>query len=64
MDKIVFNAIKKREKRASIEDEIKVIPFFRDIFTSETSLIGNKGRMIKGLRINHRVKSRKQIGRK
>ena len=64
MDSVIYNAIKLREKRGDIENEISVIPFFRDIFTSETSLIGNRGQTIKALRTNHRAQPKKYKGRK
>ena len=32
---------------------------FRDIFTSPTSLIGNSGKTIKALRVDHKLKPKK-----
>ena len=41
MGKIVYNANMARVKKTDIPDEIKVLPEFRDIFTSEYSLLGS-----------------------
>ena len=41
MDKIVYNANMARVKKTEIPDEIKVLPEFLDIFTSEYSLLGS-----------------------
>ena len=64
VDLFVYNAIKKRDRKETIENKIEVIPFFRDIFTSELSLIGNKGNTIRGLRKDHKTKQKKYRGRR
>ena len=64
MDKLVYNAIKIREKSGPIANEITVKQEFRDIFTDEYSLVGNKGRMINEFRKDHKAKPKKYKGRK
>ena len=43
---MVYHAEEARISKSKIEDEITVIPEFRDIFTDKYSLIGRKGRSI------------------
>ena len=64
VDRMLHNAIKKRNQKSKIENEIKVIPELRDIFTDEFTLIGQKGRTIKELRIEHHKKPWKYAERK
>ena len=64
MDKIVYNAVIAREQKGNIEDEIAVLPEFKDIFTNKHSLVGNQGRMIKEFRIKHKSKPKKYKKRK
>ena len=61
---MVVNAIKQREYVNPIPNEIKVEPFFRDIFVDKYYLIGKKGRTIKCLREKHKPHPRKYRGRK
>ena len=61
---MVKNAVKNRETKSEIANEIKVSEFFKDIFTDEYSLIGNKGRVIRELREKHKEKPRSYKGRK
>ena len=56
VEKMVYNAIIARQRPPNIENEISVLPEFRDIFTNKYSLIGNKGRFIKEFRIKHKKK--------
>ena len=61
---MVKNAIKNRETKSDIANEIKVTDFFKDIFTDQYSLIGNRGRVIRELREKHKEKPRKYKGRR
>ena len=51
VDRMLSNAIKARQHKSNIPNEIKVIPELRSIFENEFSLIGKRGRTIKQLRI-------------
>ena len=53
VEKLVHDAILKREKEKDIPDEIVIIPEFRDIFTNENSILGHKGKTIQKLREKH-----------
>ena len=65
VDRMVFNAMKQcQEKKSKIENEIAVIPFFRDIFTDSTSLLGQSGHVIKALRVDHKLERKKYNARK
>ena len=61
---MVLHAIECRENKSNIENEIAVRPELRHIFTSELSLLGNQGRVIKELRVGHKRKPHKYNGRK
>ena len=54
IEKMVYNAIKQRQHKSEIANEIKVGPEFRDMFTGPYSLIGQEGGTIKTLRIEHK----------
>ena len=64
MDKLVYDAMKMRQRKSKISNEIKVTEFFRDIFTDEYSLIGKRGRVIKCLREAHQLKSKKPYSKR
>ena len=61
---MVFDATQKRRKEKPIKDEIKLLPEFRDIFTSEYSLLGKEGSTIKKLRTGHKKAPRKYKGKR
>ena len=64
IEKMVFESTQKRRKEKPIKDEIKLLPEFRDIFTSEYSLLGKEGKTIKRLRIDHQKPPRKYNGKR
>ena len=64
VDKMVLNAMRNRQEKSKIENEISVIPFFRDIFTNDTSLLGNTGNVIKALRVDHKADRKSYTKRK
>ena len=64
IEKMVFEATQKRRTEKAIKDEIKLLPEFRDIFTSEYSLLGNEGSTIKKLRTDHKKPPRKYKGKR
>ena len=63
IEKMVFEATQKRKKEKAIKDEINLLPEFRDIFTSEYSLLGKEGKTIKKLRVDHKKPPRKYKGK-
>ena len=64
LSKVQRNQQRRENKSIKIDDEIEVIPEFRDIFTGKYYLLGNKGRTIKELRTDHKAKKKKYAKRK
>ena len=51
--------MKNRQTKSKIENEIKIVPELRHIFTDPLSLLGNQGRTVKELKIDHKRKPAK-----
>ena len=64
IEKMVFDAVQKRKKEKDIKDEIKLLPEFRDIFTSKYSLLGKEGNTVQKLRVDHKKPPKKYNGKK
>ena len=54
MDQIVLNAIKNREQKSAIANEIKVDPYFREIFIDPVFRIEKNGKIIQEMREAHK----------
>ena len=64
IEKMVFDAVQRRRKEKDIKDEIKLLPEFHDVFTSDYSLLGNQGKTIQKLRIDHKKPKRRYNGKR
>ena len=51
-----FRSLVHGKPNIKLEDEIEILPEFRDIFTNKYSLLGSKGKTILELRKKHKMK--------